>query len=321
MYNPQNIPENELLLEIAHMYYELHMTQQQIADAVFMSRSQISRLLQKAIDQGIVEFYIHYPYKRHKELENRLSTQFHIKNVILADSNGKTGKEIEVAVSTMAANYILPLINSNSIVGLTWGRTTYDVIKKLSPLRNFVNMTAVQMAGSRAFNQNQLTDGQNLVRLMGERYGCKTKPLALPLCVENKLVRDSLMSMPAVSEVFDTAKKANLLFMSVGILENWKDFLNPQELADLKKKGAIGSFGGYFLDINGNIVETELYDRFIITDINTFKNVEHRIGIISDRHKAPALLAALRANLFTTIVIDTKVAYRMTSLINSLKME
>ena len=48
----------EQLLAVAKMYYEQGLTQQEIAEKVFLSRSHVSRMLKEARALGIVEIII-----------------------------------------------------------------------------------------------------------------------------------------------------------------------------------------------------------------------------------------------------------------------
>ncbi|WP_143316795.1 helix-turn-helix domain-containing protein, partial [Clostridium sp. HBUAS56017] len=59
-----NLNENEklfLLSEVASLYYNHNMTQSEIANRIFTSRSKISRLLKEAKDKGVVQIKINEP--------------------------------------------------------------------------------------------------------------------------------------------------------------------------------------------------------------------------------------------------------------------
>lgn len=76
-----------LLVEIAHMYYDDQLTQQQIARQLNMSRSLVSKLLNKARNEGIVEITIKdrklYPYRM---LENQIEQVFGLQDVVLINT-------------------------------------------------------------------------------------------------------------------------------------------------------------------------------------------------------------------------------------------
>ncbi len=55
------MPEDELLYHVAKLYYEQRRTQLEISKALKTSRSTVSRLLQRAVDQEIIDIKIRYP--------------------------------------------------------------------------------------------------------------------------------------------------------------------------------------------------------------------------------------------------------------------
>jgi len=66
----------EQLLAVAKMYYEQGLTQQEIAEKVFLSRSHVSRMLKEARALGIVEIIIRSPFENHVSLEMSLAERF-----------------------------------------------------------------------------------------------------------------------------------------------------------------------------------------------------------------------------------------------------
>ena len=62
-----SLSDNEkrnMLASVANLYYNVEMTQNQIAERFFTSRSKISRMLKEARQLGIVEIKILEPWDR-----------------------------------------------------------------------------------------------------------------------------------------------------------------------------------------------------------------------------------------------------------------
>lgn len=53
--------EQEFMSIIAYLYYYSDMSQSEIADRLFLSRSTVSRLIKKARQNGVVELKINEP--------------------------------------------------------------------------------------------------------------------------------------------------------------------------------------------------------------------------------------------------------------------
>ena len=85
----------ELLVQIAHLYYDEEMTQQKIAKKLNMSRSLVSKLLAKEKEKGIVKVTISDDVKPpHQPLEAQLKKLFGLSEVIItpADSGANNQK-------------------------------------------------------------------------------------------------------------------------------------------------------------------------------------------------------------------------------------
>ena len=67
---------HELLAKVAAMYYQQELTQNQIADALGLSRVKVYRLLKEARETQIVRILIDWPIKRAHEIEAQLAERF-----------------------------------------------------------------------------------------------------------------------------------------------------------------------------------------------------------------------------------------------------
>ena len=79
-----SLSDNEkrnMLASVANLYYNVEMTQNQIAERFFTSRSKISRMLKEARQLGIVEIKILEPWDRNVELEQEFMRRFALKDV------------------------------------------------------------------------------------------------------------------------------------------------------------------------------------------------------------------------------------------------
>ena len=73
---PQTMTERtERLAQVASLYYEQDLTQDEIARRAGTSRSTVSRMIQEAREEGVVEIIVHYPWKTVPELEDGLVVQ------------------------------------------------------------------------------------------------------------------------------------------------------------------------------------------------------------------------------------------------------
>jgi deoxyribonucleoside regulator len=303
-----------LLSEVARLYYEQNMTQEEIAKRLYISRSGISRLIKQARDEGVVEITIHYPYDRMRTLEYEFFNRFHIEEIRIVDTGDRPNPADFTAVTKLAASYINSLLSNDSVLGLTWGRSVCGAVHELRPSRYLPKMQVVQMTGSIESN-DPIIDGPDLVRFVAEIYGCKYHYLMVPFSVENNIVRDSLAKRSSVIETLSFAEHANI--MCTGIVSNthWGKYMKPEELAEIEAAGAIGYIAGYYFDIHGRIIELpQFYDRIICVGKRIFTEVAYRIAVVADVVKAMATLGALRGGLINSLVTSSKTAAKIIEL-------
>ena len=68
-----------ILAMVANLYYNSEMTQNEIADRMYTSRSKISRMLKEARELGIVEISIKEPWERDLNLEKEIQQTYGVK--------------------------------------------------------------------------------------------------------------------------------------------------------------------------------------------------------------------------------------------------
>ncbi len=302
------------LYEVARLYYEQNMTQEEIAKRLFISRSGISRLIKQARDEGVVEITVHTPYDRMRNLEYEFFRRFQIDEIRIVDTDKRPNPSDFDTVVKIAATYINSILNEKTILGLTWGKSIMGAIRELHPTRYLPKMHVTQMTGS-IESHNPIIDGPDLVRHVAEVYGCNYHYLMVPFSVENKVVCDSLVKRPSVIETLSIAENANVMVTGIGSKTHWGNYVKEKELKEIEDLGAIGYVAGYYFDINGNIIDLpEFYDRIICVSRNVFSKVNFRIAVIADLVKATAVLGALRGKLINSLITSSKVANQILEL-------
>ena len=83
-----------ILATVANLYYNSEMTQNEIADRMYTSRSKISRMLKEARELGIVEISIKEPWERDLDLENKIQQTYGVKTVRVVSSRDTSKEQI-----------------------------------------------------------------------------------------------------------------------------------------------------------------------------------------------------------------------------------
>lgn len=155
--------ELELLLKVAQLYYEQGLTQNEIAKKLFISRSNISRLLTQAREAGIVEIKVHYPFERKRRIEVEFNRRFHLEEIRIVDLGSRSGFELYTATTKLAATYLNLQLNNDSVLAITCGNSVCGMVHELRPKGYLPGMQVVPMMGS-VDNSNIILEGHYLVR-------------------------------------------------------------------------------------------------------------------------------------------------------------
>ena len=193
-----------LLAEVAMLYYEKKMTQSDIAAILDVSRSTVSRLLEEALREKVVEITINYPWQSSAELEARLEERFKLETARVLIADYKDDQQLREGLGSLAARYLTSILRDDTVIGVSFGRAIYQTIKALrvepGPQRQIV-----QIGGAGNFDDFAV-DAVGLVQLLAQTIGGKCHYLHVPMIVETETVRNALMNEPAVRDTLELAR-------------------------------------------------------------------------------------------------------------------
>jgi deoxyribonucleoside regulator len=138
-----------LLTEVAQLYYVRDLTQEQIAQRIGTSRSNISRMLKEARKQGMVEIKIHSPLRTVPGLQEELVSLWECLVLAAPDRNSRIVEATDTVTqgAALAARYLQENIAEGTTVGLGWGRSVHRVVHNRF-FREKRGVTVVQLMGS-----------------------------------------------------------------------------------------------------------------------------------------------------------------------------
>ena len=95
----------QLLVDIARMYYFENLSQQQIADTLHMSRSNISLLLKSCLENHIIEIKINDTVSMAHDVASQIKARFGLQNVLIAKTYNSSNQTI-ASVARLAAHFL-----------------------------------------------------------------------------------------------------------------------------------------------------------------------------------------------------------------------
>jgi deoxyribonucleoside regulator len=298
----------QLLAEVAQLYYEQSLDQADIATRKGVSRSSISRLLTEARELGVIEFRINFPIQRHKLLEDQFMRHFDLESVHVLNTELMVDGQLLNRLGRLAAMYVQSLITNGTIIGVTWGRTVYEITTAIAR-GQMEDVKIVQIIGASG-HENPLVDGVALVQNFAERLGAQYHYLHSPMMVENPAVRGAILKDPIIQRTLNLARQANILLTGIGTTDPEYSaplragYINHDDLIAISNAGAIGEFCGYHINLNGELVAIPQNERIVGLTLAEIHNIPLVVGVGNGLNKAACILGALRGNHINALITD-----------------
>ena len=300
------------MYRIAKMYYMDGMTQEQIAAAESISRSQISRLLEQARQRGIVEINVRMPERISlNELRNDLIRGLKLKDMTIVPlSESATEEEAIETIATAAASFLPRELKNCRTIGVGWGRTVYRMCCVISHRaaeseKLFVPLIGVSGTDNPAMQVNALLDR------LGEHLRGHTYFVNVPAFRENTIVLSDL-ERKRLTQLHRYWNDLDAAIVGLGAPPGAKHFFVsevPARFANrFKADKAVGDVLSQFYRADGTLVpEVPGFER-IAFPANRLKEVPKVICLAGGAEKVPALIAGARAGFYNILVTDSVTA-------------
>ncbi|MBI9103720.1 MAG: sugar-binding transcriptional regulator [Spirochaetales bacterium] len=308
------------LAYIARLYYDEGRNQQEIADITGINRTSISRILTEARDCGIVTIDVAWPW-RVSVLEQELRKKFPgLKEVCVVACDNKEYEESVHKLGLFAGKYLLNIIHPQTVIGVGWGKALYETIENL-PREAHPEAEVVQVIGATGYT-GILKDGPLVAKLLSDKLSCNCRYLHVPLIVESRVIRDSLLKDKAISGTLEIAANADIIITGIGsvLLNNLYTlyevgYVSDEEVLALKEAGACGDILGLHYDANGELLDLDINHRTLSISLEKLSQVDRSIAVAGHEGKAEAIIGALRGGFINTLITDNFAAERMLSLL------
>nr|WP_280337802.1 sugar-binding domain-containing protein [Salinicola acroporae] len=95
------------------------------------------------------------------------------------------------------------------------------------------------------------------------------------------------------------------------------NMLTASEAEEIADKGACGEISGRLFDQHGQAIESELDRRVLGISVDQLRRVPRVIGTGAGAYRAQATIAAAKAGLFNTLIVDRSLAQAILDLTGS----
>ncbi len=311
------IDELRLITRVARMYYEWNMRQSEIASQLELSQATVSRLLNRAREEGVIRISVHIPQGVHTELEETLVRKYGLRDAIVVDCVDDDEKMILRDLGASTAYYIESAIRPNEVIGISsWSSTLLAMVDTLHPLPRKPGVKVVQILGG-VGNPSAEAHATRLTSRMAQLVN--GDPVYLPISgvLASEAARDILMADQAAQQALQLFDHVTTALVGIGAVEpspllaQSGNIFSPQEMDLLRKAHAVGDILMRFFDENGKLVETGLEKRVISMTLEQLSKVGRAVGVAGGSRKYAGILGALRGRWINILVTDHFTARRL----------
>ena len=305
--------DTQILIEIARLYYDEDLTQQQIAKRMNMSRSLVSKLLGKAKKIGIVEVIVHseisHPYK---EIEDRLKQVLGLNYVKVTES--EIGQQYNNIYRETSRYLTMCLADCRTVV-VSASKTIRSVAEQLSSTLTFPDVTFVPASGGLAELRWENNANMNC-SVFAQKYGAKSQQLYAPIVVDTKETKDVLCAQPFIRNVLKNGRNADLALVGIGgsfqtfeLEEAYLKELNINYTVDESLVQGDVSFN--YFDKNGELIDCKWNNLLMGLSLDDFRKIPEVLCVASEADKAESIYVAAEKKLITSLITNVNVAKRI----------
>lgn len=317
-----NIDERKNMVRVCKMYYYESWTQEKIAEKLGVSRPVISKMLQRAREEGIIEIVIHDDDHEVSKLENELEALFKLKQALVVPTKDLNKELLSSAVGKASAQFVLKLIKNGDRVGVSWGNTLYHMVREF-PLEKKENVKIIPLVGGTGNYRNEMHSNQIAYEL-SKKLGVTCDTLYAPAVVETEELREQIIGMPNISSVLQEGENIDLALVGIGnpysmsTMER-SGYLNEQVLAELEELNTVADINSVFITREGTVTEHPINHKVIGLGLEQLKKTKTVVGMAFGLHKIDCILAAVRGEYINMLITDESTASHIIKLANAKK--
>lgn len=291
-----------LATKAAWYYYMEDNTQAQIAEVMGVSRAKVIRLLEEARAQGIVQFSFRKNDSQRVSAEQLLIDRFGLKDAFVVPTP-LDSSAINQSIAQGAAHYVSDHLREDGYLNIGYGDTVSRMLGFLAKNRE-ESLNVVSLTGGVSYY---------LPSVGTTAYSMHLFLTPSPLVVSSRQVRDALLDEKSLQDVSTMTEYADMSVVGIGaavegatVLRN--GILNEGELTVLKMQGAVGDVLNHFMDKDGNLIQTEIEDRVISTDLDKLRQLKNVVGVAGGKDKVTAIKAVLKGGYLNVLITDSDTA-------------
>jgi deoxyribonucleoside regulator len=294
------------VIEAAKLYYLLDYNQNDIAKELGVSRPTVSRFLQIAKQEGIVDIKIMDPTEDVENLSAQLEQKFGLKKAIVTHIPQYEDSVIKTYLGEKAAAFLNEVVEHDDIIGVTWGTTLYHVALELKQ-KPCKNVNVVQLKGGVSHSETN-TYANEILYLFGKAFNSAPHHLPLPAIVDHVVVKQAMEADRHIKKILEMGKQSSIAVYTIGPIKSESllfqlGYFTEEDLEVIYSK-AVGDICSRFFDKDGNVCSENLNARTLGIELEELKKKKYSILVAGGAHKIEGIHGALKGKYTNVLVTD-----------------
>jgi DNA-binding transcriptional regulator LsrR (DeoR family) len=303
------ISGENVIIEVAWMYYHDGLNQKDIADRLGISRATVVNYLQEARETGLIRISLAMDAFTGHQLALALCARFGLSAAYVVPDEGADTEETFFRVVRGAAEWLPSLLAPQDRLGVAWGRTVYELSSALEP-QNFPELSVIQLVGSMATPYGFTAEACS--SRLAQKLGAQCHNLHAPAILSRGDLAQELRAEPILRAQLDRLEHITKSLFSVGTCLPDSHIVGagvatPEELDWYVGQGAKGVVCGRFIDAEGRAIPGPLDARMIGVDLSSLVGLEAGIVIVPGLDKVEAARACIAGGYVTHLITSKTV--------------
>lgn len=298
-------------ITVAQRYFIERQTKTKIAEDLGISRFKVARLIDEAVEEGLVRFEIDEADELDVRLSDRLRQKYSLRHALVLAGPDLPCSALIEPLGRAAAPLLEEILSDDCVLGVAWGRTLAATANAISRLPK---VNVVQVAGGLATSEFPQNSVDLVYRMASAGHGT-AYPVFAPMWVEDPSLMARLKTEPAVAQVLEWYNRIDVLIVGIGSWNPPVSCIYSTFSARWRKQvlaaGVRADLCATLIDDNGKVVPSPLDKLGLALSAKQLRRIPEIVGVAGGLEKADAILAALRGNWITTLVTDAGVARRL----------
>lgn len=301
----------ERLIQVAQLYYEQSMTQNEIAKVLGISRPLVSVLLQEARDAGVVTITINHAENAQQLIAQRVEARYHVSKAVIVP-DGRSADETDDAVAAAAFACCFRAGKTYRSVGVGWGSILgrmADYAEKLEPEQethgHIFPLIGGIGASYRGYHTNEIT------RIISAKAGLEADYLYMPAFFDSETELDFARHMETYLALRDKWDNMDLALVNISNYPSYPDLgVEYRFGGKLTREGAVGRILAHYYDITGRIIPPSV-DNVMQATPEQLRKAKRTVAVCSALLRPQSVVGALAVGVVDTLVLPGSLAERI----------